>query len=138
MATLKTAENEGDVGAFLDAVPDERRRQDAHRVCELMAEVTGRPPRMWGASIVGFGNRHLRYPSGRELDWFWVGFSPRKQAMTLYVMDGVEQNTDLLERLGRHRTGVACLYLRRLDDADPEVLRALLERSVATVRSEGD
>ncbi len=137
MATLKTAETDGDVGAFLDAVPDERRREEAHRVCDLLTEATRRPARMWAASIVGFGNRHLRYASGRELDWFWVGFSPRKQALTLYVMDGVEQHADLLDRLGRHRTGVACLYLRRLDDADPDVLRALLERSVAAVRGEG-
>jgi hypothetical protein len=90
---------------------------------------------MWGTSIVGFGRYRYRYASGREGEWFVVGFSPRKQNLTLYIMDGFGEYDRLLDRLGKHSTGKACLYLKRLDDADPEVLRALIAHSVEHVRS---
>lgn len=135
MAELKTSRHDGDVDAFLDAIPDDQRRADARAVCELMARVADRLPAMWGTSIVGFGERHLRYASGRELDWFDIGFSPRKRFLTLYVTEGFEGYADLLERLGAHTTGVSCLYLRRLSDVDAGVLEEIVTRSVAHARA---
>jgi hypothetical protein len=134
VAELKTQRNDGDVGAFLASVPDESRRADAIAVCALMEEITGEPPVMWGSSMVGFGRYRYRYPSGREGEWFVVGFSPRKQNLTLYVVHGFGDHASLLARLGKHSTGKACLYLKRLADADAEVLRTLIERSVEHVR----
>ena len=131
MAESKTRRNDADVGEFLDAVPDARRREEARTVCSLMAEVTGEPPAMWGDSIVGFGTRRLRYDTGRELDWPVVGFSPRKGATTVYVLDGFDGYEDLLGRLGRHRTGKSCLYLSSLAAVDQDVLRELVRRSFA-------
>jgi Domain of unknown function (DU1801) len=129
MSGPKTRPTDADVGAFLDSVPDARRRDEAKTVCRLMQEVTGEVPVMWGTGIVGFGNVRLRYASGRELDWPVVGFSPRKAATTVYLVDGFEQREDLLARLGPHSTGKSCLYLKRLADVDVEVLRALIAES---------
>jgi hypothetical protein len=131
MAQLKTQANDGDVDAFLDSVPDPKRRADATAVRTLMAEVSGEPGQMWGDSIVGFGTQHLRYTSGRELDWFVVGFSPRKQNMTIYLTEGFEAHEELLGRLGPHSLGKSCLYVKRLDDVDTAVLRELVTTSLA-------
>jgi len=130
MAELKTRPNDGSVGAFLSAVPDAKRRQDAQQILELMKEITGEEPRMWGASIVGFGSYHYRYASGREGDWFRTGFSPRKQNLTLYIMSGFHGYEDLLARLGKHKAGKGCLYLNRLEDVDRSVLRELIQKSL--------
>lgn len=116
MAEPRTRPGGDDVKAFLDAVPDEQRRVDAKVVCDLMAEVTGEPPVMWGESIVGFGSRHLRYASGREVDWMVIGFSPRKASLTLYLMEGYDGYGDQLGRLGTFTTGKSCLYIKRLSD----------------------
>ena len=129
MSGPKTRPTDADVGAYLESVPDPRRRDEAKTVCRLMQEVTGEVPVMWGTGIVGFGNVRLRYASGRELDWPVVGFSPRKAATTVYLTDGFEQREDLLARLGPHSTGKSCLYLKRLADVDLEVLRALIAES---------
>jgi hypothetical protein len=129
MSGPKTRPTDADVGAFLDAIPDERRRNDARAVCRLMQEVTGAGPVMWGTGIVGFGSVRLRYATGRELDWPATAFSPRKAATTVYLMDGFEERVDLLARLGPHTTGKSCLYLKRLADVDLEVLRALIAES---------
>ncbi len=139
MAELKTTRNDASVDAFLDAVPDPRRRDDARAVCALMTEATGEAPAMWGDSIVGFGSHRLRYASGRELDWPIVGFSPRKSATTVYLTEGFDGYGALLARLGKHTTGTSCLYLTSLDGVDQDVLRELVSRSVASVtsRSEG-
>ena len=134
MAGPKTRPTDADVGAFLESVPDERRRDDAKAVCRLMQEVTGEEPVLWGTSIVGFGSAPLRYASGRELDWPVVGFSPRKAATTVYLMDGFEERGDLLARLGPHSVGKSCLYLKRLSDVDLDVLRELVAESVRGVR----
>ena len=136
MTELKTQRNGADVGEFLDAVLDPRRREDARSVCALMSEVTGEAPAMWGDSIVGFGTRRLRYESGRELDWLVVGFSPRKGATTLYLLDGFDGYEDLLGRLGKHKTGKSCLYLSSLSAVDQDVLRELVRRSFASGRDE--
>ncbi len=134
MAELKTKENDASVDEFIDAVSDETKRADARAVCALMAEATGEPARMWGASIVGFGHYHYRYASGREGDWFLVGFSPRARNLTLYVMPGFANYGELLERLGKHKTGKSCLYVNKLADVDEAALRELVFESVAFMR----
>jgi uncharacterized protein DUF1801 len=124
-----------DVGAFLKAVPNEHRRADAHALLELMRSVTGEPPVMWGASIVGFGSYRYRYESGRTGDAPLAGFSPRKANLVVYLVGGFEDRyPKLLEQLGPHKTGKACLYLKRLGDVDLGVLRQLIERSMRVGR----
>src|SRR3712207_2536617 len=130
MAEPKTRPLDADVDAFLESVPDERRRADARTVCRLMQEETGERPVLWGTSIVGFGSVPLRYASGRELDWPIVAFSPRKAATTVYLMEGFEERADLLSQLGPHKIGKSCLYLKRLSDIDLDVLRELVAESV--------
>jgi hypothetical protein len=130
MAELKTKRNEGDVEAFLNAVPDEKKRQDSFAILELMKQVTGEEPVMWGDSIVGFGSYHYKYASGREGDWFLTGFSPRKQNLTLYIMAGFDEFEHLLSKLGKHSTGKSCLYVKKLDDVDTNVLKELVKQSV--------
>jgi Domain of unknown function (DU1801) len=127
----KTTPTDQDVGAFLAAIPDDQRRRDSERICRLMAEETGEPARMWGTGIVGFGSYRYTYASGREGDWMALGFAPRKQHLVLYLMDGFADYEALLARLGRHSTGKACLYVKRLDDVDLDVLRELVRRSYA-------
>lgn len=129
MAELKTKQNTQSVNAFLDSLADEKRRQDCYTVLELMGKVTGEKPAMWGDAIIGFGNQHYRYESGREGDWFQVGFSPRKQNLTLYLTYGFETRSDLLSRLGKHKTGKACLYINRLSEVDLSVLEELIALS---------
>lgn len=113
---------------FLAAVADERRRADAEAVAALMREVSGAEPVMWGASIVGFGHQRYTTADGKSHDWFAIGLSPRKQALTLYGLTFYGSNTDLLDRLGPHTTGKGCLYLKRLAAVDTGVLRALIAR----------
>ena len=130
MAELKTQPTDQDVDSFLGSIADEQQRQDSRAIADLMRELTGAAPRMWGPSIVGFGSARYRYASGRENDWFVVGFSPRKQNLTLYLSYGFEQNDELLRRLGKHKIGKACLYIKRLSDVDQAALRELIARSV--------
>jgi hypothetical protein len=125
----KTTRTDASVDEFLGTVPDARRRADAEEVCELMREVTGVEPAMWGPSIVGFGSYRYRYASGREGDWPAVALSPRKQALTLYISDGYDEYADLLARLGPHTIGRSCLYIKRLSDVDTDVLRTLVRDS---------
>lgn len=129
MSDLKTRPTDHSVEAFLNSVEDDRKREDAFALLQLMKEVTGEEPTMWGDSIVGFGSYHYTYASGREGDWFLTGFSPRKRNLTLYIMAGFDEYDDLLERLGKHKTGKSCLYLNRLEDVDLQVLRQLVRRS---------
>ena len=131
MAELKTKVNDGDVHAYLNSVENERRRSDSFAVLELMQEVTGHEPRMWGSSIIGFGNYRYKYASGREGEWPLVGFSPRKQNLTLYIMSGFDNYDTLLSDLGKYKTGKSCLYINKLDDVDVATLRDLIEQSVA-------
>lgn len=133
MAELKTQINDGDVKAFLAAVPDEQKRQDCFEILALMQDVTGAEPKMWGDSIVGFGSYHYRYASGREGDWFLTGFSPRKQNLTLYIMAGFDEYDTLMAKLGKYKTGKSCLYIKRLSDIDNEVLRELVRQSAEHV-----
>ena len=131
MAELKTRRNKGDVKAFLNSVTDDRKRQEGFAILEMMKQVTGLEPEMWGDSIVGFGSYHYRYASGREGDWFLTGFSPRAQNLTLYIMAGFDDYDGLLKQLGRHSTGKSCLYIKKLEDVDLEVLKKLVRKSVA-------
>jgi hypothetical protein len=131
MAELKTQKNEEDVEAYLQSVEHEKRRQDSFTVMALMQEVTGEAPKMWGSSIVGFGDYHYKYESGREGEWFLTGFAPRKNALTLYINGGFDEYNSLLGRLGKFKTGKACLYVNKLEDVDLDVLRELVARSVA-------
>lgn len=130
MSEPKTKPTDESVTAFLDSVEDEEKREDAYAVLQLMREVTGEEPQMWGDSIVGFGAYHYRYASGREGDAPLTAFSPRKRNLTLYITSGFEQYEELLDRLGKHKTGKACLYINRLYDVDQDVLRDLVRKSV--------
>jgi Domain of unknown function (DU1801) len=124
-------QTDASVEGFLAAVPDEQRREDAHRLCAMMRDITGEPPAMWGASIVGFGAYHYRYASGREGDSPLAGFSPRRQHLVIYLIGGFEsRHRAVLARLGPHKTGKGCLYIRRLDAVDRDALRELIDRSV--------
>jgi len=134
MTEPKTRQNQSSVQKFLKSVTDSAQRRDAKAVVKLMREVTGERPAMWGDSIVGFGRYHYKYASGREGDWFVMGMSPRKAALTLYLMCDLSGIRPVLGRLGKHKTGKGCLYIRRLSDVDPDVLREALERTLATAR----
>ncbi|MFE6235616.1 DUF1801 domain-containing protein [Cellulosimicrobium sp. NPDC057862] len=134
MASENTTQpTDADVEAFLAAVEHPVRRRDAHRLVELLSRVTGEPPRMWGSSIVGFGTYHYRYASGREGDMAAAGFSPRKAATTVYLMDGVDVHAALLDRLGPHTVGKGCVYVKDLDAVDLGVLEEVVQRSYATL-----
>ena len=133
MAELKTKPNDRSVEAFLNGVADEKKRQDSFTIHELMKQVTGTEPRMWGDSIVGYGNYHYKYASGRDAHWFLTGFAPRKQNLTLYIMSGFDAYDELLSQLGKHKTGKSCLYIKRLEDVDLDTLRELIAQSVAHV-----
>ena len=126
MAELKTKQNDADVDAFLDGVADETRRADCRTLVGLMKEATRSEPKMWGGSIVGFGSQHYKYASGHEGDTCVIGFSPRKEALTLYVGVSLEPLAPHLARLGKHKTGKGCLYIKRLSDVDLDALRGLL------------
>lgn len=131
MAELKTRKTGASVAAFLSTVADPAMRRDAKALVALMKAATGARPRMWGPSIVGFGDWHYEYESGREGDWFVMGFSPRKSGLTLYLMPGLRKLAPLLEKLGRHKTSAGCLYIRRLADVDPVALRKILRSAAA-------
>ena len=133
MAELKTRLTTTRPADFIEKLDDERRRKDCRELIAMMRAATGKPARMWG-SIVGFDTCRLKYADGREIDMLLTGFSPRKQDLVLYLGPGLE-NGDLLAKLGKHRTGKGCLYLKRLDDVERPVLKALIEASVAAMRS---
>ncbi|MFN7115701.1 MAG: DUF1801 domain-containing protein [Saprospiraceae bacterium] len=135
MAELKTKPNDLNVNAFLDAIADEKRRADCYKMVEIMEEVIQEAPRMWGPSIVGFGEYHYKYASGREGDWFITGFAPRKNDLTLYIMGGLKRQQALLEQLGKHKTGKSCLYIKKLDDVNIEVLKQMLVQGAEAVRT---
>jgi hypothetical protein len=131
---LKTKVNAASVEGFLNSVTDEQKRQDCFEILRLMKEVTKEAPKMWGSSIVGFGSYHYKGASGREGDWLLTGFSPRKQNLTLYIMGGFDLYKDLLKNLGKYKTGVGCLYIKKLDDVDKKVLKELVAESVKTTK----
>lgn len=130
MAENKTKKTDASVDDFLNSIEDDRRRNDAVAVAALMGRVSGEPPRMWGSSIVGYGDVHMTYDSGREVDYMKVGFSPRKAALTLYITPGLDRRAELLANLGDHSTGKGCLYIKDLRKVDQSVLEELIRVSV--------
>jgi hypothetical protein len=130
MAELKTKKTEASVDDFLNGLPSEQTRKDCLEIVKIMKHATKAEPKMWGSNIIGFGSTHLKYASGREVYWMIIGFSPRKQNLTLYLMGNFNADTNLLQRLGKHKTGGGCLYIKTLKDVDTKVLKELIERSV--------
>jgi len=131
---MKTKKNALSVSKFLNAIADDQRRKDCKAVTKLMRDITGEEPKMWGAAMVGFGSYHYKYASGREGDYFVSGFSPRKQALTIYIMSGFRSHASLLKKLGKHKTAKSCLYIKKLEDIDMRVLEQLITRSVKHMR----
>ena len=130
MAELKTRPNDASVLDFLSSVESESKRDDCYEIMNMMQDVSGEEPRMWGSSIIGYGTYHYKYASGREGDWMRIGFSPRKQNITLYLMTGVEKNEEILSRIGKYKNGKSCFYIKRLDDIDRSVLKELMVASL--------
>jgi hypothetical protein len=126
MAELKTKVNDDSVEKFINAVKDEEKRKDAFALLELMKNTTKEEPKMWGSSIVGFGSYHYKYASGREGDWPVTGFSPRKENLTIYFCGCLPDMKDQLKKLGKYKTGVGCLYFKKLSDIDQKILKQML------------
>jgi len=137
MAKLKTQRTAASVPAFLKSIADDDRRKDCQTLVRVMKRAVGAEPKMWGPSIVGFGHYHYKYASGRENDWFLAGFSPRKQDLTLYIMAGFDRYDALMTKLGKHKTGKSCLYVKRLADIDVAVLEELISASVKHMTANG-
>ena len=133
MAELKTQKTDASVDDFIAGIEDERKREDSRTLLEMMERITGDDASMWGPSIVGFGDQHYQYESGREGDWFKIGFSPRKQNLTLYVTEYIPDGDPLLAKLGKFTTGKACIYIKRLEDVDTNILEKLVKRSVDNI-----
>lgn len=130
----KTKKNDNNVEDFLDSVKDKQKQKDSLKILEMMKEITNKEPKMWGGSIVGFDDYHYKYKSGREGDYFRIGFSPRKQNLTLYLMDGMvskDAYKDDMEKLGKFTTGKSCLYIKKLEDVDIGVLKEIMKKSYA-------
>lgn len=130
MSDLKTKPEKNNPNDFIAAVEPEQKRSDAEKLMEIMKRITGEKPVMWGPSIIGFGSYHYKYDSGREGDWFLTGFSPRKANLSIYIMAGFSQYEELMTKLGKHKTGASCLYLKKLDDIDLDVLEDLIKQSL--------
>lgn len=130
MPELKTKRTALSVDAFLKKVPDVQKRIDSYAIVDLMEKATKAIAKMWGSSIIGFGDRRLKYESGRELDWFVMGFSPRKQNIALYISGAVSKDAGLLKKLGKHKTGKGCLYINKLEDVDPAVLKEIIKKGL--------
>ena len=134
MATLKTKPTNASVEDFLQNIDNAQRREDCVELLKIFSEVTGEAARMWGDNMVGFGKYQYQYKSGHEGEWFLTGFSPRKQNLTIYIMTGFQNYEDLLEKLGKHKTSSSCLYIKKLEDVDREILRELIRRSVEDMK----
>lgn len=135
MAELKTKPGKGGVDAFVRRVPEAARREDCLALMEMLRKATRAAPKMWGPRIIGFGDCRCRYPSGREIDWFPIGFASRKQDLTLYFLSGLDPYRKILAKLGKHKTGKGCLHIRKLADVDLDVLRDLIRASLADVKA---
>jgi len=131
MSELKTQKTEASVKEFINSVDDEQKRKDSFKILEMMEKATGDKGKMWGKSIIGMGEYSYKTADGKEHEWFRVGFSPRKQQISLYILDypNPENDKDLLEKLGKYKTGKSCLYIKRLSDVDEDVLKSLIERA---------
>ena len=130
MAENKTQATQQSVTAFINAIEDKQKRSDCKKVAAMMRAATGSRAKMWGASIVGFGRYHYKYASDREGDFMITGFSPRAQSLSIYIMPGFKEFGPLMKKLGKHKTGKSCLYIKQLSDIDESVLQCLIEDSV--------
>ncbi len=130
MAENKTKPTGASVVKFLEQVEQEQKKKDAFVLLDLMKSITGEEAVLWGPSLIGFGNYHYKYDSGHEGDFFIVGFSPRKTALTVYIMPGFKRYDSLMQKLGKHKTGKSCLYIKRLADVDMDILTELISESV--------
>ncbi|MFK7953876.1 MAG: DUF1801 domain-containing protein [Ekhidna sp.] len=134
MAELKTKPTGDNLNHFINSVEPEWKRDDSKVLLEMLERISGQKPQMWGASIIGYGSYHYKYESGREGDWFLTDFSPRKQNMTVYLVGGFEGVEHLLEKLGKHKVSVGCLYFKRLADIDTSILDQLVRHSITTLK----
>ena len=135
MAENKTKPTPKSVASYLAEIEDPVRQADCNTIASMMEELTGSKPKMWGESIVGFGDYRYKYASGREGDWFLAGFSNRKQSLSLYIMGYLEYYTEILEELGKHKHGKGCLYIKKLSDVDMDVLRTLIITSIERLKN---
>lgn len=137
MGNIKTLQNDANVEDFINNVPDEAKRKDSFTLLKLFTEITGEKPKMWGTSIIGYGQYHYKSErSTQEGDWPLIGFSPRKQSLTLYIMTGFKDQQALLSKLGKHKTSVSCLYINKLADVDMTVLEKLIKESFFTSKKQ--
>ncbi len=134
MAENKTVETDASVAAFLDIVADPAQRADAGVIIDLMTRISGHPPKMWGGAIIGFGSYHYRYDSGREGDMCRIGLSPRKGKTVVYIVDGFPHYDQILARLGKHKIGKSCLYIKKLSDIDKGALEEIVTLSYAAMQ----
>ena len=134
MAENKTKATIASVTEFINSIEDRQKRADVRKVAAIMRRVTGKRAKMWGPSIVGYGTYHYKYESGREGDCMITGFSPRRQALTVYILAGFGRFDTLMGKLGKYKTGKSCLYIKRLSDVDEKVLEKLIDRSVKYMR----
>ena len=134
MSENKTKKTNESIEKYINSIKDENVKKDCYTIIKLMQSITQKEPKMWGSSIIGFGDYHYKYASGREGDFFLTGFSPRKQNLALYLMGGLENQKDLLKKLGKHKTGKSCLYIKSLNDIDKEVLKEMIVQSVKETR----
>lgn len=135
MAEAKTRPTRESVTGFLNKIPDTERRDDCFAIAKIMEEITGSKPQMWGPSIVGFGSYHYKYASGHTGDWPVAAFSPRKNDLTLYLTPGFQKYAELMNKLGKHKTGKSCLYIKRLSDVHLPTLKKLLKTSVKDLQA---
>ena len=131
LAEIKTRETTASVEDFINTIPDEQKRKDSFVIMEMMKKATGEAPKMWGSSIIGFENKRYKSPAtGREVDWLLIGFSPRKANLSLYISVGIKEHAAALEKIGKHKTGVGCLYINKLEDIDIKVLKKMIVSSL--------
>ncbi len=131
LAEIKTKQNSSSVEDFINSIKEEQKRNDSMAILEMMKKATGEEPKMWGSSIIGFGNKIYKSPtSGREVEWLVIGFSPRKANLSLYLTLNIKQHADALKKLGKHKTGVGCLYINKLEEVDVKVLKGIINASL--------
>lgn len=136
VAEIKTKPTAASVEEFINSLSEEQKRKDSFIILEMMKKATGEEPKMWGSSIIGFGNLRYKSPaSGREVDWFKIGFSPRKANLSVYLTMNIKDHEEALKKLGKHKTGVGCLYINKLADIDLKVLKQMLEHSLKQMKS---
>lgn len=131
LVEIKTKATNGSVEDFLNKIPDEQKRNDSFVILEMMKKASKEEPKLWGSSIIGFGNKRYKSPTtGREVDWLLIGFSPRKANISIYLVSNIQEHAKELEKLGKHKTGVGCLYINKLEDIDLKILKNMIESSL--------